>query len=127
MANEQNLIPQAHKLTVEEQSKGGKISGEKRRQRKTFAEAFDIWLTSDHVDKKGTRMNGMDILVAAMVQKASKGDVRAFEVIRDSVGEKPVEKIATVEIPDDVRSKVESLVENYESENGIQDTDGTTS
>lgn len=42
MANEQNLIPQAHKLTVEEQSKGGKISGEKKRQRKTLAQIGDM-------------------------------------------------------------------------------------
>lgn len=118
MANRGNLIPQAHKLTVEEQSLGGKISGEKRRQRKTFAEAFDMWLTSDHVDKKGTKMNGMDILVAAMVQKASKGDVRAFEVIRDTVGEKPVDKIAKVEISQEVRDKVESAVKEYGQKSG---------
>ena len=30
-----NLIPQAHKLTVEEQSKGGKKSAESRREKKT--------------------------------------------------------------------------------------------
>ena len=35
MANKENLIPQAHVLTVEEQSKGGKKSVEVRRQKKT--------------------------------------------------------------------------------------------
>ena len=30
--NEKNLIPQAHKLTVEEQSKGGKASAESRKR-----------------------------------------------------------------------------------------------
>ena len=123
MANTKNLKPQAHKLTVEEQSKGGKASGEKRRQRKTFAEAFDAWLSADHKDKNGNKMNGMDILTAAIIQKAAKGDVRAFEVIRDSVGEKPIDKIATVEIPDDVRNKVENLVNDYESKSGVQNTD----
>lgn len=34
MANEQNLIPQAHKLTLEEQSMGGKKSGESRKAAK---------------------------------------------------------------------------------------------
>lgn len=42
MANEQNLVPQAHKLTVEEQSKGGKASGASRRRRKTLAELGDM-------------------------------------------------------------------------------------
>lgn len=41
MANEENLIPQAHKLTVEEASKGGKKSGEVRRQKKTWKELLE--------------------------------------------------------------------------------------
>ena len=36
MANEQNLIPQAHTLTVEEASKGGKNSVKARQQKKTI-------------------------------------------------------------------------------------------
>ena len=36
MANENNLIPQAHTLTVEEQSKGGIASGKARREKKTI-------------------------------------------------------------------------------------------
>ena len=36
MANEKNLIPQAHILTVEEASKGGQNSGKARREKKTI-------------------------------------------------------------------------------------------
>ena len=36
MANEKNLIPQAHTLTVEEQSAGGKKSARARREKKTI-------------------------------------------------------------------------------------------
>lgn len=36
MANENNLIPQAHILTVEEASKGGQNSGKARREKKTI-------------------------------------------------------------------------------------------
>lgn len=39
MANPKNLIPGAHKLTLEEQSKGGKASGIKRNVKKSFREA----------------------------------------------------------------------------------------
>ena len=38
MANAQNLVPQAHKLTVEEASKGGVASGKARAQKKTLRE-----------------------------------------------------------------------------------------
>lgn len=33
MANKNNLIPQAHKLTVEEQSKGGKKSVKSKKEK----------------------------------------------------------------------------------------------
>ena len=36
MANEKNLIPQAHVLTVEEASKGGQKSAQVRREKKTI-------------------------------------------------------------------------------------------
>lgn len=36
MANEKNLIPQAHVLTVEEASKGGQNSAKARREKKTI-------------------------------------------------------------------------------------------
>lgn len=42
MANEQNLVPQAHVLTVEEQSKGGIASGEARRKQRTLKEIGDM-------------------------------------------------------------------------------------
>lgn len=42
MANEQNLVPQAHKLTVEEASKGGVASGKARAQKKTLRELAEI-------------------------------------------------------------------------------------
>lgn len=126
MANEQNLRPftsdQSHEEAVKNGRKGGKKSGEAKRRRKTFAEAFDAWLSADHKDKNGNKMNGMDILTTAMIQKAARGDVRAFEVIRDTVGEKPIDKVAKVEITPEVRNEVEALVEKYETGNGDQDT-----
>ena len=50
MANEQNLIPQAHTLTVEEQSKGGKKSAEVRREKKTTQKILVDLLDSEIKD-----------------------------------------------------------------------------
>lgn len=33
-------------------------------------------------------------ILASLIMKALSGDVRAFEVIRDTIGEKPVDKVA---------------------------------
>lgn len=105
-------------MTVEEQSRGGKASAETRRRRKTFAELFDIWLSDDHADKKGITMNGAEALAQAVLAKAVKGDLKAFELIRDTVGEKPVEKVAKVEISQEIRDKVESAVKEYGQKSG---------
>lgn len=92
MANEQNLIPQAHKLTVEEQSKGGKVSGEKKRQRKTLAQIGDMIGSLDIKSEKNRailRDAGIsdedmirDVESMFMLQvKASKGDTKAIELL----------------------------------------------
>jgi hypothetical protein len=36
--------------------------------------------------------NTQEKISLALIQKALKGDTKAFEVIRDSIGEKPTEK-----------------------------------
>ena len=50
MANEKNLIPQAHKLTVEEASKGGQNSVKARREKKTVQKILSDLLESDIKD-----------------------------------------------------------------------------
>lgn len=84
MANEQNLIPQAHVLSVEEQSKGGKASGEARRARRTLKEELLLLLSEGDTQKS---------VSVALLQKAMDGDVKAFEVLRDTIGERPVDRV----------------------------------
>ena len=50
MANEKNLIPQAHVLTVEEASKGGQNSGKARREKKTIQKILADLLDSEIKD-----------------------------------------------------------------------------
>lgn len=99
MANSKNLKPQAHKLTVEEQSKGGQKSGEVRREKRQLREDMTELLKLPVADmrkwNKLARM-GVDIekidnnmlLVTALFLEAASGDVAAFKEIRDLIGEK---------------------------------------
>jgi hypothetical protein len=50
MANEKNLIPKAHTLTVEEASKGGQNSGKARREKKTVQKILSDLLDSEIKD-----------------------------------------------------------------------------
>lgn len=50
MANNENLIPQAHILTVEEQSAGGKASAIARKERKTIQNILNEYLNTTAKD-----------------------------------------------------------------------------
>lgn len=99
MANEQNLIPGAHSLTVEEQSKGGKASGETRRLKAAVRKALEKCVPEDMtelrevLEKAGVDMTNDNGIAFAMVLKALKGDLSAASWIRDTAGEKPKDEL----------------------------------
>ena len=97
MANEKNLIPQAHVLTVEEQSKAGKASGEARRKKRDIRAAMEALLEQRYQTNMG-ELSGAEAISLKQMEKALKGDPKAFELVRDSAGQKPVDKIEQVNI-----------------------------
>lgn len=122
MANEQNLRPSEYKFTDEDRRKATKARQENLKRRKTFSDIFEAFLDTDLVDKKGTKMKGVEALGMKVVEKAMKGDLKAFELIRDTIGEKPVEKIAKVDISTEVRAEVEALANDYEQRYSSRDS-----
>lgn len=93
MPNPQNLIPGAHPLTVQDQSKGGKASGKARKYKGDLRRAAEAVLKNNYIAKDGTEKSGAEILVLKLLDSAMKGNVRAFEVLRDTAGQKPVDKV----------------------------------
>ena len=113
MANEQNLNPFGT-LTENEQreisSKGGKASGEARRKKKLLRECLEILLEKEITDKKGETMSGAEALSTKLFAEAMKGNVKAFEVLRDTAGQKPVEKVIVSEVDADVIDEIERMI-----------------
>ena len=91
-----NLIP-TNKRSKEEAKrlgkKGGIASGKARREKKTLRQCLEILLEKTLKDKKGIEMSGAEAVSLKVFEKALKGDIRAFEVLRDTAGQKPVEKV----------------------------------
>ena len=103
MANEKNLIPieqvnsrRSREEHREDSRKGGQKSGEVRRQRKAMKEQMEMLLALPFKQKKqldfikdlGIEENEIDnqmALIVAMYGKALKGDVQAFNIIREVV------------------------------------------
>lgn len=114
MANEQNLIPQAHKLTVEEASKGGKASAESRRERKALKEAILAVLSEPLTDKAGnphpSGMNIQEAMIRGVIKRAISGDPRALVVIRDTIGEKPAEVVEVIKPKTDLSDEIEAML-----------------
>jgi hypothetical protein len=112
MANNQNLVKgdEAHKLTAEEQSAGGKASAEARRKKRDLRLAMEMLLEQDITGKDGTVKSGAEAIAVQQFKKALKGDSKAFEVIRDTAGQKPIDKIQVAEVDADVIDEVERMV-----------------
>jgi len=75
---------------------------EAKKRKKTFKEQFAAELEAmiSQRDKDGNiigEISVKDAITKQMVQKALKGNTRAFELIRDTVGEKPVDTVQIVE------------------------------
>lgn len=104
MANEKNLRPGEYKLTLDEQKKGGKASGEARRRKRMIKDNIELLLSlpikNDGLKKQlkalgieDEEMTNQMAMTIAMWQKAIKGDVSAFNTLRDTIGEKPKEVV----------------------------------
>ena len=90
--NEENLISLADRTKEERQAigrKGGIASGESKRKRKAFKEALTLALETEIEDGKLVQ----DIGIEALIKKYMDGDLAVFTAIRDTIGEKPVDKV----------------------------------
>ena len=128
MANEENLKGHGfHERSVSEvrelQRKGGINSGKARRKKANLKKAFEAILEADvksdkvkrQLEKMGFEATNEMALAMVMMQKAMKGDVRAFEQIskltsidtKDSLDRKEQrERIRAIQLENRKREKV---------------------
>ena len=115
MANEQNLIKPSD-LTPNERrenaSKAGKASGSAIRARKKLKEELLLLLSDGDTQSR---------LSLALIEEALNGNkagsvTKAFEVIRDTIGERPTEKIMIADVDQSVINEVENMVNGNDGE-----------
>lgn len=110
MANVQNLRPGEYHLSKEEAKKGGIASGKARAEKRDLRKALEMLLEQTFTDKKGVTRTGAQAITEKLFSEVMKGNVRAFEVLRDTVGQKPVEKVIIAEVDQDIIDEVEKAV-----------------
>lgn len=133
MANEKNLIPNSQRTPEELRAmtrKGGINSGKARRKKANLKKAFEAILEADvksdkikqQLEKMGFEATNEMALAMVMMQKAMKGDVRAFEQIskltsidtKDSLDRKEQrERIRAIQLENSKREK--ALENNLET------------
>lgn len=74
---------------------GGIASGKAKRERKTIREELEFLLAKQLKNNKGEDISTREAISTAMIGQAIKGNVKAFIAIRDTIGEKPTEKMQT--------------------------------
>lgn len=123
-----NLIPSNERTPSERREiarKAGIASGKARRAKRDFKNVFNTILELDVKDKKllkhieqmgvNTEIDNKTLLAVTTFKKALKGDMRAFELIRDTIGEKPKEEIEVSDVtPKWFKSKDEEEQEEKE-------------
>lgn len=110
MANEQNLRPSEYKLSQEEAKKGGIASGQARREKRDLRKALEILLEREYKDKSGNTISGTEAITAKLFEQAMKGNIKAFETIRSTVGQDPVQKVMVAEVDQSIIDEVERAV-----------------
>ena len=78
---------------VEIARQGGVASGIARREKKSLREAMQVLMDADLTGKDGKTMTGTEAMAAKAFQAALKGDWKAWELVRDTAGQKPVDKV----------------------------------
>lgn len=111
MANEKNLKPVRTKKEARERGRnGGKASAKKRQQNKTFKEIISKFLDGQVNNEElkqqmikfgfaDNEVSNKSCAVFALWKEAIKGNTKAFELLRDTIGEKPIEQIQNINPP----------------------------
>lgn len=113
---EKNLRPVQSKTEARTRgAAGGKASGEARRKKKELRECLEILLDKEMKSRSGETMTGAEAISAKLFEKALHGDIKAFEVIRDTAGQKPVDRIQVAEVDQATIDDVEKIFNDKRS------------
>ena len=116
-----NLIPFDKRTEAEQRAirkKGGIASGKVRAEKADFKKKCLIWMQTEVArDKNGNPLTGADLMVSVAGREISKGNPKFWEMMRDTAGFKPVDKVMVAEVEQDTIDEVERMVLGDEDAN----------
>lgn len=110
MANEKNLKPCEYQFTDDDRRKATRVRQENLKKKQTFREIFDALLSETYDTEAGT-VTGKELAAMQVIKQVLEdGNLEAFKIARDTIGEKPVDKVMVADVDPDVISEVEQAV-----------------
>lgn len=100
-------------------SEAGKKSGISRRERGDLRKLCQVWMETEFEDD-GQLITGGEKMVQVAAKELGKGNPRFWEMMRDTAGFKPVEKVMVADVDPRVVAEVEELVQTA-GEAGVLD------
>lgn len=103
--------------TDERAREAGIKSGEARREKGDLRKLCQIWMETEVGNgKDGKPMTGGQMMLAVAAKEVAKGNPRFWELLRDTAGFKPVDKVMMAEVEPAVIDEVEQLVKEAADE-----------
>ena len=97
--------------------KAGIASGKARREKADLRRQLQVWLESEATkDNMGNPLTGAELMTKVAVREMVKGNPKYWELIRDTAGFKPIDKIQVSEVDQQVIDEVEAMVLGAEEE-----------
>lgn len=96
---------------------GGKASAAARKERADLRKMAKAWLEEEVTkDKTGRAYTGAETMVRVAVKELMKGNPRFWELLRDTAGFKPVDKVMVADVEPSVIAEVENMVAEMRDE-----------
>jgi hypothetical protein len=111
MAGIDNLKVPTSEQAREYGQKGGLASVESKRRKREIREYMQGLLDSVvSKDKDGKEIIGAEAMAMRVFKAALGGDWKAWELARDTAGQKPIEKIMVADVDAEVVEQIENMV-----------------
>ena len=95
----------------------GKRSGEARREKGDLRRLCQLWMEEEvATGKDGEKITGGQMMVRVAVKEVAKGNSKFWELLRDTAGYKPIDKVMMAEVDPGVIDEVEQMVKEAGNE-----------
>lgn len=109
---DRSTLPGKRFSTTDERAReAGKLSGIARKEKGDLRRLCKLWMEEEvATGKDGEKITGGQMMVRVAVKEVAKGNPRFWELLRDTAGFKPVDKVMVSEVDPGVIAEVEQMV-----------------